>query len=127
MNQVIFKRLYKYLKKLCIIFIGLLLILSSYLAVKVYKLEYDQNLVSDQQAFDIAYGKALKQCIDSDKDFDCKKISAFNKSYEDINRVWTFDFTTLVVNNQEKPPVFETRIYINFNGSEISQQEYKKY
>jgi hypothetical protein len=113
--------------KINIIIIVALLILSGYLAIRVYTLEYNRNLINEQQAYTIAYGKAFQQCVAANKDYDCARIAIFNKTFDDVNRVWTFDFTTLETNKQEVSSVFETRIYVNYDGSELTSQQYSKF
>lgn len=100
---------------------------SCYLWLRVAVLEYDRDLINSQQAYSIAHGKALKQCIDADKSYGCRSLKLSHKSFDAYNRVWIFDFTTLTTAGQETPPVFDPRIIINYNGDELTEWQYPNF
>jgi hypothetical protein len=96
------------------------------LAIAVAVLLSQKGNVTEQQAREIAYGKAVRACLDerpSGQESICKNLELFNTyrgraTWKDGINHWSFSFSAGTF-----PDGFNTTIYLDVKGQSLEEKE----
>jgi hypothetical protein len=100
-------------------------ILVAVLSVVLVVLIYQRGTVTEQQAREIAYGKAVRACLQAKPGQEeiCKNLELFNTyrgtaTWQGGINHWSFSFSAGTV-----PDNFSATIYLDFKGRPLEEKE----
>lgn len=100
------------LSSACIVLVALLLIKPS-----------DMYRINSQQAKDISFGQALKDCLNQHKSYNCQDIKLFNTQHDGEGSWIVTEFWALSYSVGTYPGVFYDKIYLDAYGNIISEKD----